>query len=238
MLARRDAISASMMAMRMNRPTWRRWVGALAASALLLVHVVGCGARVAEENSRLRRQVLELEDRVESLEQQVAAKDAQLRAFEEKLEQPKPAVAGVRPSDLPMLAAIDFARYSGAYDTTGDGADDTVRIYLLTEDQRGRFLPIAGKATISVVWIPPDAEPVTLASRPFDPAALRDAYVAGLTGTHYTLELKLPSPLPAAIEDRVEATTKVTVTDAATGVTLTKQLPTLIRATKAAREAE
>lgn len=210
----------------------------IAVAALSMTQVVGCGARVAEENSRLRRQVLELEDRVDELEQQVAAKNVQIRTFERKLEQPDPPVTGVRPSDLPMLAGIGFGRYSGAFDTTGDGADDTVRVYLLTEDQHGRFLPIAGKATVQVVWIPQDGEPVELAKKTFDPAALRDAYVAGLTGTHYTLEVKLPSPLPAAIKDRVEATTKVTVTDAASGATLTKQQSTLIRATKAAREKE
>ena len=77
-----------------------------------------------------------------------------------------------------------------------------------------------------IVTIQPNAAPKQLAAKTYDPKAFTDAYVAGLAGTHFTLELSIKGALP---KDVNQATIKVTYTDAATGATFTKQTPAKVQ---------
>ena len=176
-------------------------------------------AKISAENDRLRRQNLDLTRKTDELEKKVGLLEAQIDTLAQRL-QTKAGLEGVAAADLPTAVKIEFDRYSGAYDTDGDGAADTLRVYVQTLDQRGRFVPVAGRAVLQAVAITPDPPPVVLASRVFAPAEFDDAYRSGFTGTHYTLEAKLPSPMPQGVR---EATVKVSVTDAATGAVLTGQ---------------
>jgi len=194
---------------------------------VFIVALGGCNAgRVSQENSRLRRENLELTETVDARNKQISRLQGQVEAMTAKVNAPRPALANVKPSDLPVATRITFGRYSGAYDEDGDRKDDTVRIYVVTEDQKGRFIPVAGKAVLQVVSIEPDAGASELVKKVYDPKALDEAYTTGLTGTHYTLEAKLPDSLPPS----GQVTVKVSLTDAATGAALTAQMVVKVRA--------
>jgi len=177
------------------------------------------------ENDELRAKNLELGQHVQQLEQRIDQQLAQIDALQQRVGGAA-ALEGVDPADLPTLTAIRFGRYSGALDTDGDGADDTLRLYLKTVDQRGRFMTAAGRALVQVAIIEPDQPPKLLGEATFPPDQFDAAYRSNFTGTHYTLEMPLPTPLPEKLGD---VTVKVHFTDAATGVTVTAQLPVPLR---------
>ncbi len=207
--------------------TSRRTLGAapwrIVFLALLSTCLPGCGssARISEENTRLRRENYDLAQKVAQLEENAKLRDAQFAALEQKLNAHP--VEGVRVSDLPVVSKIDFGTHSGIFDSNGDGTLDTARVYLHTLDQRGRFLPAAGKAVMQVVLIDASAGAKEIARAAFDPKAFDAAYVSGFTGTHFTLEAAISPALPKQTKD---ATIKVTFTDAATGASFTQQTAT------------
>jgi hypothetical protein len=78
-----------------------------------------------------------------------------------------------------------------------------------------------GKAALQVVRIDATEGVKELARRDYDVKAFDEAFVSGLTGTHFTLEAQIHPPLPTA---KADVTIKVTFTDAATGATFTHQM--------------
>jgi len=183
----------------------------------LLLTLTACGPStdtLSEQNDELRRDNLELRREVDELNRRIEGRLAHLRALENQSDDP------VAAADRPTLTSIAFARFSGLSDEDGDGGFDTARVYIKTYDQRKRFLPVAGSATLKVVNIPADGEPTVLAEQAYDADAWEQAFRSGFAGTHYTLEAPLTLPLDR--EDTV--TIQVTVTDAATGASFTRQL--------------
>lgn len=194
------------------------------------ISFAGCSAgRISEENSRLRRENLELSDKLVRSDAQLLRLRGQIDGLTSKFNALGKAVPGVRAGDIPMATRITFGRYSGAFDENGDGTSDTIRIYVLTEDQKGRFIPVAGKAILQVVLIDADQGANELVRKVYEPKAWDEAYTNGLTGTHYTLEAVLPRPTELGQQS---ITVKVTLTDAATGGMLTQQSAVNLNATK------
>lgn len=174
------------------------------------------------ENDNLRRQNLELREKVDGLQKQIDLRVAEIDTLNAQHgSATRPALGG---TDVPRVVKLDLDRYTGAIDTNGDGADDTLRIYLKTLDQHGRFLPAAGRAVVQVVAISPGTPPALIAEKTFEPREFDAAYRSGLTGTHFTLEVPLPAKPPAG-----GATAKLTFTDAATNATLTAETPVKVR---------
>ena len=201
----------------------RRWPNGARAGALVvtaavaLLQLTGCGQTRIGGSTTPDRVIADLRDQNSALREEVDRlnKQASLRIAE--LEAQGKATS---PQDAPTLASIELAGLGGGgIDTDKDGRDDKVRVYLKTLDAQGRMLPIAGTAVLTVVRVDPDAEPVTLARRAYDRGQFDAAYRSGVAGTHYTLEVDLPSDasLPG------EATVQAAVTDTATGVTLHTQ---------------
>lgn len=198
---------------------------AVLSLSLILTSLPGCNsAAISEENTRLRREHLELTTQVAALKAEAQRRETQINALSNQATLTKPAVEGVKLADLPVVTKLEFGAYSGGFDSNGDGGDDTVRIYLQPLDQRGRFFPAVGKAVLQVVTIEPNNAPTEIARREYDAKAFDNAYVAGFTGTHFTLEAKLTS---AAAQD---VTIKVTFTDGQTGAVLTQQMSAKIKA--------
>lgn len=196
--------------------------------ACLLLGLASCSApprNFVNDNDRLREENLLLRRQVDTLEKNVAERLAEISAMEQRLASEAGTIEGAR---IPALTSLRFGRYTSAIDTDADGRDDTVRVYLLTLDQESRFLPVAGRAVLTLTAITPDAGATVIATRTFEPADLDRAYRSGFTGTHYTLDLPLPDDLPA---DLTQLTLKAFVTDAATGVTLEHEKPLPLRAT-------
>jgi len=200
-----------------------------AVAAILIVAMAlslsGCNAgAISDENTRLRRENYELTEQLTAMKADVERRQAQIAALEKQATLPKPAIDGVKLADLPVVTKLEFGGYSGVYDSNGDGGDDTVRVYLQPLDQRGRFYPAVGKAVLQAVSIEAGKPPVEVATREFSVKDLDAAYVAGFTGTHFTLETKLPANPPK------ELTIKVTYTDGQTGAVLTQQMNTKVKA--------
>ncbi|MFP4143848.1 MAG: hypothetical protein ACOCTI_01755 [Phycisphaeraceae bacterium] len=194
----------------------------LALLVILAVSLAGCfgGPRNFEnENDRLRAEVLRLNRQVDRLETQLERRIGQVHALQR---QANGATAEVEmpDADPPVLSQLRIGRYSGAVDTDGDDAPEQLRVYLEPLDQRGRLLPVAGRAVLRVVAIPEAGEPRVLAERTWGPDQFDATWRSGLTGRHYTLELDLPEPLP---EMPGELTAQVIFTQARTGHVLRAQ---------------
>jgi len=184
---------------------------ALFLAAACLLPACSRGPRnFTNENDRLRAQNLELERSVAQLEDALARREGELDALRQQQEDARP-LPGVTP---PTLAQLKLDRYSGPVDTDEDGVDDLVRVYVKPLDQDGRVIPVVGVATLTLVAITDDAEPVQLAQQRFDADAVRGAYRSGLAGTHYTLELALPADASAGPSTLA---VRLTFIDAATG---------------------
>jgi hypothetical protein len=191
--------------------------------ALCCLALSACGGpkNFTNENDALRRQNLELRDKAAQLQKQIDLRLAEIATLRAKnAAATQPALEG---ADIPRVVKLRPDRYSGAIDTNSDGTDDTVRLYIQTIDQQGRFLPAAGRAVVQVVAITPGSPPALLAEKAFSPSEFDAAYRTGLTGTHYSLEVPLDTTTPAG-----SATVKITFTDAATHATLTAELPVSI----------
>lgn len=196
----------------------------------LLLMLPACGGprNFTNENDRLRKENLELKRTVETLQRDLKRRSLQIEQMEQASTRPGlPAeVATVKASDLPKVTDIEFDRFTGSIDTNHDDIDDTLRVYLRTLDQRGRFLPAAGHAILQVVNIPSNGSPVEIARQVYPPKDFAEAYRTGIGGTHYTLELALPTNLGKGTH---QFTVKVTFVDAATGQTFSNEQATKIR---------
>ncbi len=172
----------------------------------------------------LRQENAQLQRDVERLNRQIEVRLAELEALRADKGVPAPDAGGAA---VPRLHEVRIAGFSGAVDSDGDGRDDLIRLYVVTRDQHGRTLPIEGRAVVQAVHLAPERDPAVVASRTFEPDEFRAQYRSGFAGTHYTLELQLPTSEPPS---PVELTIHVTVTDAATGIALTDQKPIRIKA--------
>lgn len=170
------------------------------------------------ENDRLREENLKLSREVEELQAQLDLRLGEIATLRQQSQvaATQPALQGAQP---PVLAKLALDRLSGPVDTDGDGQNDLIRIYLTPLDQQGRLLPVAGAAHLQAVAIPAEGEPFVVADRQYDAKAFDDAWRSNFTGSHYTLELSLPNPLPQEVG---ELTVKITLTEAA-GATLSTQ---------------
>lgn len=209
-------------------------VARLALAAALIVAMTaplgGCrmmfgGPRdFRNENDRLRRENMELRREVEQLSERLEARAGELEGLRRQLDR---AEADPMPdAEVPTLSRLRMSRYSGGVDTTDDGVDDLIRVYLQPLDQLDRVMPVGGRAIVKAVTMPPDGEPRVLARREYAPAEFSRAWRSGFTGTHYTLELELPEDVPG---DVAEVAVRVMFTQAQTGRELSTQQSFRIR---------
>jgi len=200
-------------------------VRAAAAVAVILLCAVasGCffGPRNFEnENDRLRKENLELRERVAELEAQLLAARDRIDNLERRISGGvTPNVPGVAPSDVPQASELSFGRFLGLVDDDEDGVADVARVYLIVRDQFGRVMPVAGSVRVRVVVIPSQGEPRTLGMLELVGEAFAETYRQGLTGAHYTL--RVPIAAPGELGPNDELVVRALVTDAATGRTLT-----------------
>ncbi|MFA9476894.1 hypothetical protein ACERK3_01175 [Phycisphaerales bacterium AB-hyl4] len=186
---------------------------------------VGGERTVGQENDRLRAENLSLRRQNRQLQEQVDARDDQVQGLRERIStaQDAPAIEGVDP---PQVARLSFSRISGPVDLDGDDRHDVIRIYLQTQDQHGRILPVAGRATVRAIHLTDEGESQIIAMRVYEPAELDAAWRHNFTGIHYTLELPLPETLPTGT---TELTVHVSLLEAQTGARLTRQEAMTVR---------
>ncbi|MEM6553115.1 MAG: hypothetical protein AAF750_13440 [Planctomycetota bacterium] len=193
-----------------NRPPTRPLQRACRAALLLLLIItlpacLSVGPRNFEnENDALREERQKLEQQLAETQAALARRESQLRALQTKHNSPttqpgSPRIKSVGPPN-PQLTTLRFASLSGPLDTNDDGTDDTLRIYLQTLDDQGRFLPAFGSAKLQAAWLRDDQPPTLLVDTTLDHDAFNAAYRDNFVGTHYTLSADLPNPLPADLD--------------------------------------
>ncbi len=186
----------------------------------VLLAISACGPKnFTNDNDALRRERLELTRELAKTRTALQNREQHIAALRARLDQPSgssataPAStqpAGTQPSfELPRLSSIRFSTLSGPLDTDADGSPDVLRLYVQTLDADGRFLLTAAAATAQAIRLEPGDQPAIVASEGLEPAAFHAAYRDGLLGTHYTLVVPLPKPLPAELD---EVLVKVTLT--------------------------
>jgi hypothetical protein len=179
--------------------------------------LTGCGPKnFVNDNDRLREENLKLKQQVDELNEQMELRLGEIEGLRARAAGQR----AIKDADPPVLAKIEFERYSGAVDADSDGRDDLIRMYLTPLDHLGRLLPVAGRLKLQAVAIRDEGPPELLAERTYEPGEFDEAYRANLTGYHYTLELALPGAIDPAI---TSVTVKATLTEAVTGHVLTTE---------------
>jgi len=190
---------------------------------LLAGCTIGGSSTPARENDRLRREAIAAQDAIRALElerNELRQKVAELAAGR-KATLPDDALAA-----LPRVASLEIGRLSGLTPLPNPASPDapatSIVLSLTPQDGRGRFTQLVGTARAEALVLPADAaeQPRRIASVTLSPAALRDAYRSGLTGTHYTIDLPLDPPLPRSATARPSIVLRVEFDDALTGQTL------------------
>ncbi len=151
------------------------------------------------ENDRLRRENLALNEKAVQLEQRVASQNRVIAAQQKQLARKEglpPPPDGVQ---RPVPARLEIGSISGGIDTDGDGHDDALRLYLRTRDQQERFIQVIGRVSITAAALPPGSDAVTVATQTVDAAQLDAAYRSGLAGTHYTLQILITGEVPVDV---------------------------------------
>ena len=189
------------------------WLAFSAALWPLSACTVGGSSTVAAENDRLRREVVELNTQVKSLEAEKAELTAKLASGGSL--SPEAAAA------LPALASLELGSLCGYTPTDPAKPATGIDIYLEPRDGRGRFVQAVG--TLRVRILPAgegSAAGAPLAQVTLSPLQLRDAYRSAFTGTHYTVSVPLAPP-----RQRVAATIRAELTDAISGTVYTAEHP-------------
>lgn len=180
----------------------------------LATALAGCGgnaAAVAAENDRLRRELLDTQKQLDAAMDRASELEVSLRSLADRPE----GVSAEVFEATPRVQEIEIDRLSHARDSDGDGYAESIIVYVRPLDGRGRFLQIAGEVTVVAAVLPADQNAITIARQTFTPAAVRDAYRSGITGTHYTFELPID---PTTATDQATCTARVTFADPLTGV--------------------
>ena len=172
----------------------------------------GCGrsSRVAEENQRLRFEVIELQNQLESQQQRNQELQQELR---QAATAPQTLPEDIR-AVIPHVISLSIEKLSFARDTDGDGKPDLLTLYIKPTDGRGRFEQLVGTLSAAATLIPQNAEPVSIGRVQLTPAQVRDAYRSSITGTHYTVEL--PIQIPEGLDEK-QAFVRVVYADGRTG---------------------
>ena len=196
----------------MPRSNYSPAVGLLAFSFLL----TGCTSSFLNHDDEIRRENLELKDKIAELQHSIDLRVAQIDSMHSATTRP----TKIEGSEILRAVKVEFGSYSGPRDSKHDGMQDQLVLYVETLDQRGRFIPVSGQATVQIVDIHPGVPPKVIVERTVGAKEWDLDYRVNFTGTHYLLEIPLPPNLPA---DLKEVTAKIAILDAGTGATLTTE---------------
>ena len=162
-----------------------------AASLLLIGSLIasGCGDASRQASARLRSEVHELQQELESNRLQIAELRLQLKAAAARQ-----GLDGDVLVNTPRVAELAISPFSGM--RRDDGGTSIIELYVTAVDGRGRPLQLVGPLEGKVVHIPMDAAPVELGHLRMTPTEVRDAWRRGLSGTSYLMRIPLAEPVP------------------------------------------
>jgi len=198
---------------------WRIPIALTIAGVTCACAMFGCssGKGFANENDRLRAQIVDLENEVRALTSRAGELEAQLaQASRAPTSVPQEIIA-----NTPQVASISLGRLSAGHDADGDGRIDSIIAYLEPADGMGRFLQVVGSVSLHAAVIPEKGEAATIGQATIGPRQLREAYRSSFTGQHYALSMPIDlSRAPAGTE---RCTLRVVFTDGYTGREYTTQ---------------
>jgi len=176
----------------------------------------GCETKTATANDELRARVLDLEKTNEQLRRREAELLAELERESRRPDSLSPEVR----ANVPHVAGIAIGRLSHALDGDDDGVPDRLTLYVEPVDGLGRFTQMVGTLSAHAVFVPPDADAITIGRISLDPGPLREAYRSSVTGTHYTVQV--PIAVDAA-QSREPCLVRVRYEDGLTGAVHTAE---------------
>lgn len=196
----------------------------LSATLLVLLaasFLPGCrfgGVRSVEaENDRLRQEVADHEKKQQALQGEVSELKVKL-AEASRAQQGLPAEAL---EALPRVASIEISSLCGFEPIDSKEPATGVAVWFETKDGRGRFVQAVGRVTIQALILPTGpGDPQQVASITLTPVQLRDSYRSSFTGTHYSVDLKLDSPLERGPAKTPSLVVRIEFQDAITGEVL------------------
>ena len=154
---------------------------------------------VAQENARLRRQIVEQDQQIAELRRQVAA----LRGLStESIEH------------LVHVERIAFGRFTRCEDKDQDGIDDGLVVYLELRDRQGDKIKAAGRVLIELWDLAAAEDDRQLGQWHFGPEEALNHWLPGILADHFKFDLPWPHPKKPQHEN---LTVKLVFTDALTG---------------------
>lgn len=188
------------------------------AALTLTVQLCACSGKkdFSTENDTLRTQIMDLQGRVDQLQRRNRELESELQAASTVSDS---LPAEVRQA-IPHPVELSIGRLSHARDSNQDSTVDELLIYLQPRDGMGRMVPLVGELAVNAAILPAQGDAATIGRVTLNPLQLRDAYRAGITGTHYTVQV--PVKLPPDLRES-EAIVRAIFTDGQTGQTLTAQ---------------
>ena len=186
-------------------------VRALLGAAILSLPsgcTIGGSGRAGDAFDRLRRENHDLREQLDLATAQRDEHLAKLRAID------APPLTPEAREALPRCALIEIDRLSGP--SPADAP--MITVYVRSLDGRRRFVQVAGTLTVHASIAGSSTEDTSSdSSLTLGPLELREAYRAGVGGTHYAV--MLPLSLSAGQRSGVRLALRATLIDAVTGVT-------------------
>jgi len=193
---------------------WGRAFGTILVTAAW----AGCNAVPADKFQETQRELQLAQERVRSLEQQVADEQQSIRHLQTQLARMRGLDKTQLMDELVTAERIELVSPSGAYDIDGRPGDDGITLFVRPIDRDGHVVKCAGtiKVTILDPLSPPNRNVV--AEYNFDLPTTRKMWYGRLMTNHFTVRCPWPTG-QVPIHDELLA--HVVFTDLLTGRVLT-----------------
>jgi hypothetical protein len=177
----------------------------------IVVLASGCDGRSRKASARLREEVHQLKEELETSRHQISELEAKLaEAADESGENT------VTLLNVPRVAAIELSRLSSVRWGSASEGRTTLDLHVTAIDGRGRPIQLTGSLGAVARFMPVDEESIELGRVSLSPAEVRDAWRAGVLGASYQVEIPLQ---PAPVEGEYGGIhVSARFTDALTGV--------------------
>jgi len=157
------------------------------------------GVDLEQENTRLKRQIIEQDKQIEGLKRQLA----RLRGMpSENLDQ------------LVQVERVEFGRFTRAHDKDKDGFEDGIMVYLTPLDRYGDNIKVAGEVEMELWDLEAAEGERQMGQWHFGMEELRKYWLGGPLTDHFKFELDWPSGKRPAHE---HLTVKLKFSEALTG---------------------
>lgn len=185
---------------------------------LIATALTGCQDIPLQRYNETQKQLLEAQEKVKTLEAELAAQQQAQRNLEAQL-------AELRGTDAPLAdlvypVKIELERMSGGYDRDGQPGHDGIVLYIQPIDADGNVIKAAGTINVKLFDLAAPAGSNLIAEYRFDVKKTRSLWYGRLMTNHFTVHCPWPNGQPPA---HPEVTAVVTFTDLLTGKPLTAQ---------------